>query len=141
MTDLDDVEAAIDRVESAIERVEKAVKDIVSWPNLVFWAFCVFAAFEWFGPAVHSKYRYEIQYGMGSSDVHINSKPHDCNFLAAPVGAKYCHYVVSVLEEEVRPSQQPGSFLVSQDGGKTWRPTELTAPYHGVWINWNKVDE
>ena len=141
MADLDDVEQAIDRVESAIARVEKAIKDIVSWPTNVFWAFCVFAAFAWFGSAIHSKRRYEIQYGVESSDVHIDSKPHDCDFFAAPIGEKFCHYETVVLEEAVRASQQPGTFVVSQDGGKTWNPTTLTTPYHGVWVRWNKVDD
>lgn len=141
MADLDDVEQAIDRVEGSIERVEESIKKIVSWPSNLAWVFCFLVAFDWFVSAVHSKRRYEIQYGVASSDVHIDSKPHDCEFLSAPIGAKYCSYEVIVLEEAVRPSQQPGTFVVSQDGGKTWNPTTLTTPYHGVWVRWNKVSE
>jgi hypothetical protein len=138
MATLDDVCSGLDSIETAIKRIENRA---TSW-----WPYAI-GAFMWLvvpgllSSAWHSDLRYKWQYGLNDADIHRGIHPHDCNFLAAPLGDKYCHYDITVLEEEVRQSQQPGSYLVSQDGGKTWRPTETTYAYHGIWINWNKVDD
>jgi hypothetical protein len=137
MATLDDVCSGLYSIERAIERIENRP----TWWPFVLGAFLWLAVPALLSSAWHSDLRYELQYGVRGVDIHRGSRPHDCNFLAAPIGEKYCHYETSVLEEEARRSQQPGSYVVSQDGGKTWRPTETTYPYHGLWINWNKVDE
>ena len=65
--------------------------------STVFYAICVAIALffvwdtVWFG---------RIWYGMAnhvvSRNVSLTPKPHDCEFLTAPIGEKHCHYEASV---------------------------------------------
>jgi len=56
--------------------------------------------------------------GVDSDKVMIEKRPHDCDFLAAPIGEKYCHYerVVSFVRWKI----DRGRPLVSYDDGQTW---------------------
>jgi hypothetical protein len=40
----------------------------------------------------HSRYRYAAEYGVAPYKVIVETEPHDCDFLGAPFGRKYCHY-------------------------------------------------
>jgi hypothetical protein len=146
--DTDDVCERLDNIENntggiceRLDRIESAVKSSKNWLSYGVGVFFVWALLAMVDDVIHSKWRYEIQCGVSSEHIHKSDRPHDCNFLHAPIGGKGCRYEITVTEEEVRKSQQPGRFVVSNDGGKTWAPTETATEYHDVWINWNKVDE
>ena len=85
------VEIAAGRVAMAVARVEAAVKDKLSTPQLV--GIRIVGAFLWSLPGTiwHAKWRYTADYGIPSSKIYVQNKPHDCTFLAAPLGEKYCH--------------------------------------------------
>ncbi len=98
--------------------------------------------------AWHSKWRYSIQYGVPDEKIHRADKPHDCAFLAAPLGEKYCHYKL-VLTTVRWATSITGNPIVSYDEGKTW---SIFAPEVGstvpkyptvedVDLGWEKVDE
>ena len=78
----------------------------------------------------------------------VQDIPHDCVFIAAPIGEKYCHY-----DREVQitrwATSQAGTPIVSYDDGKTWNQFEpganVTVPKYStveeVYITFNKVNE
>ena len=79
--------------------------------SFLFGIFLVSTLSDLVGAAWHSKWRYATEFSTSTSAVTIAAKPHDCAFLAAPVGEKYCHHnrVVST----VRWSTSAGNPIVS----------------------------
>jgi hypothetical protein len=75
----------------------------------LFAGFC-FLIFYWFAP---DRYWYAFRYATISSDVFISAKPHDCEFLTAPMGRKNCHYTKHV--EAVRWQPEPGHVYFQSD--------------------------
>lgn len=118
----DDIVDALQDVEQAVERVEQAVKNN-SMSALVtpfIWIFVtIWLILPLFEKAWHGKWRYALRYGVDASKVQINSRPHDCEFFAAPLGEKFCHYEqsASTLRWATSTIGQP---IVSFDEGKTW---------------------
>jgi hypothetical protein len=75
---------------SALQDVKAAVKDNGLdgvWPSIVTLAI-VWGLISIFGTAWHSKWRYALQYGIDTSQVLIEKKPHDCELLTSPLGEK-----------------------------------------------------
>ncbi len=140
---------AVERVEHAVGRLEYAIKD--KWSNLtgLVWVLLVILLWDVPGYMWHSKLRYELEYSLNADQVIAGKRPHDCAFLAAPLGEKYCHYdrEVSTLR---RGTSTTGNRLVSYDEGKTWTvvesdPSVINWPQYNtvaeVYINWKKVEE
>lgn len=50
----------------------------------LFWSF--------FSPESWYQFRYSQEYNTDSSKVHVEPKPHDCDFDKAPFGNKECHF-------------------------------------------------
>jgi hypothetical protein len=85
--------------------------------------------------------------GVDLDRVMVEKRPHDCGFLAAPLGAEYCEY-----EREVSTIQwatsQTGNPIISYDDGKTWTTftpgaTDMVPKVPTVQkllISWKKVD-
>jgi hypothetical protein len=149
---LENVESAVQSVDAAVGRVEDAVKSVRDRWSTAQWVLVFFAGlFFWSLPQDiwHAKWRYALTYGISSEKVIVSARDHDCDFLAAPLGEKYCHYErqVQTTRWATSPEGQP---IVSYDEGKTWAvgtpEAGVTAPkYHsivtGVYISWNKVSE
>ena len=93
--------------------------------------------------AWRSKTRYALQYGVPDKDVHYNRRPHDCDFLAAPVGDKNCHYDSNVQYHSVLVRDNGlGYSVVSYDDGKTWQPNDGSAiAERYVMISWTRIDD
>lgn len=114
-----------DRLEQAIRDVEAAVRQVKEvidskWSlNWVGWLLIIYVILEVPGWVWHSKYRYALVYGVSPQTVTVQDKPHDCEFLAAPLGGKYCHYEPFVSTVRWATSTQ-GNAIVSYDDGKTW---------------------
>lgn len=49
---------------------------------------------DWF-----TKWRYYLTSDIPAAHVFIDSQPHDCDFLTAPLGQKNCHYERVVQKE------------------------------------------
>jgi len=87
-------------------------------------------------------------YYLDSDKVMIGTQPHDCAFLAAPIGEKYCHYerVVSFVRWATSTQGPP---IVSYDDDQTWKEftPDANAKLPGistvveVQISWVKKDE
>jgi len=87
-----------DEICDKLNDVEQAVKANTSnrWWAL-FFIFCFF-----FSPITllwrlitlpfHSKAAYSVYYNIPTTSITIDEKPHDCSFLTAPVGEKWCHH-------------------------------------------------
>jgi hypothetical protein len=96
----------------------------------------------------HSKLAYELYYRVGSSQLAIDNKPHDCDFWKAPIGEKECHYKRVVSTVEIGKDPTDNKPVMSLDGGKTWSyftPDPGTVPQNltvtGVSVTWEKVEE
>jgi hypothetical protein len=140
---------ALRDVESAVSRVETAVGKRTSSAAWMLWA--ALGIFLWSLPGAiwHSKWRYALAYNIDSSKVVIDSAPHDCAFLAAPLGEKYCHYERIVSTISWGTSTSTGQPLESYDDGKTWsvftpKPTDRvpqSSTVEQVIVSWKKADD
>lgn len=113
-----DVVDAVERVENAVSRVEQAVKDKWSSALIIGWIILGVFLVDVPGSLWHSKFRYEVEYSVPADKVIVATHPHDCAFLAAPLGEKYCHYEreVSTLRWATSTTGIP---IASWDEGKT----------------------
>lgn len=135
---------ALQDVEGAVRRVEKAIKDKWGTPQWMLAALIGF--FLWSLPGViwHAKWRYALSYHVTSDKIIIADHPHDCAFLAAPLGEKYCHYEknVDTSTEKICPAGY--ALTPSQDScydgsypfgkGATVNPQEKIASLYISWI-------
>ena len=70
-----------------------------------------------------SRLRYALQYATDMSDVTVEKRPEDCDFLYAPIGKKGCAYEKVVSTVQVKYNNDMHQNAVSYDDGKTWIPT------------------
>jgi hypothetical protein len=111
-----------------------------------FWSglgFVAIGVWIWVGASnlVHSKFRYSIQYNVGSDQVTVDQKDHDCAFLTPPMGEKWCHHEpeVSTVQTAFNASGKP---IVSYDERKTWSFIDPNYPVKpSVHIAWRRVEE
>lgn len=105
--------------------------------------FAVMLCFGWWviDPTWDSKLRYSIQYGVPYASVTMLKKPHNCDFLTAPIGNKTCHYEAEVASVRVGMSTE-GKPILSHDEGKTWTLDEsVPRTKASAYVSWKKVDE
>jgi hypothetical protein len=98
--------------------------------------------------AWYSKWGYALYYEVSPARVWIDDKPHDCDFLRAPMGEKECRYkrVVSTVEWAKSQADTP---IASYDGGKSWSDFTADAGTSvpqfatvvSVNVSWQKVEE
>jgi hypothetical protein len=145
-SDLDDIEAAIS---NAADKIVTAINKRTDIPTFLGYVLVGWLLF-WQLPSLawHSKARYSFQYQTDFNRISISKMPHNCDFLAAPLGAKYCHYerTVSTVRWATSAAGEP---IVSYDEGKTWTvftPENPQAVPKGstiqsVVVSWVKKDE
>lgn len=146
--DSEDVVDALQNLESAVERVEKAIKGKSSTVSSLFFIFIIVVLFDYASDAWHSTWRYALTHGIDSDKVTVQPRPHDCNFLAAPLGEKYCHYerIVSTVRWATSTTGNP---IESYDEGKTWSPftpdANVKVPQYStieeVFVQWGKKED
>jgi hypothetical protein len=86
------------------------------------WLLIIVAVIVYFGGLFDSKWWwYSFDRSISKEKITIESKPHDCEFLTAPVGRKNCHYrkVIQTVEWSKSKSGEP---IISFDAGKSWAP-------------------
>jgi len=138
----------LSNIETSLKKVEVVVANTRSHFASIWWL--VFLALGWFilKDIWYSKWRYGLAYSVDGSKVSIQPHPHDCNFLAAPLGAKYCDYERKVIAVQWWNSSTKGP-MASLDGGKTWTqftpdPSDVL-PVHAqvvmVNVTWEKIAE
>jgi hypothetical protein len=82
--------------------------------------FLIIFAFLLWNWATNCKLRYAWQYGIDSSQITVEAKPTDCDFMHSPLGDKDCHYTkeVSIIKRGMdTKSSRP---IISFDNGKSW---------------------
>ena len=85
----------------------------------LFIIFCAIGVLIWFAWLGDSKLRYEIQYD--DAEVTVDDKPHDCEFLTAPMGRKNCSYRKEVSVALLSKNVATGEPIISYDEGETWQ--------------------
>jgi hypothetical protein len=98
-------------------------------------------AVTWLCP--DSEWAYRLRYSLDSdfngATFEVRSIPHDCEFLTAPIGGKYCHYNKRAVITRIRTNES-GRRFYSLDDGKTWAEAAPdTTPT--VFISWDKVND
>jgi len=146
--EMSDLEDAIGRVEDAVIGVQRAINDKMTSATFVCYVLIGMFLFALPGKFWHSKWRYAWTYELSNDRILISDEPHDCAFLAAPLGDKYCHYErkVSTLR---RATSTTGNPIQSSDDGKTWtafepEPNERVPKYSTVeyvFVIWEKKDD
>ncbi len=143
----DSLDDAADRIESALDRVETAIKE--KWSDFQWIIIIIVGIWLWSVPGDmwHSKWRYTWAYDIPETAVYVQKEPHDCSFLAAPIGEKYCHYDRTVSFTRWATSQA-NTPIVSYDDGKTWSDLEpggkqmpKVSTVEEVVINWEKKED
>jgi hypothetical protein len=145
---LSDVVAALSEVESAVKGVRRAIESKSSfWSGLVF-LFIAVIVWGWVSDLWNSKWRYATAYSVSTGDVYIPKRPHDCEFMTAPVGEKHCSYkrTVSTIRWATSTANAP---IMSTDEGKTWETfipdSGVQVPQHStvkeVYVNWEKEED
>jgi hypothetical protein len=106
---------------------------------------------------------YAWQYNVPSSKVLIPTKPKDCDFISAPLGAKNCHYEPKIwvwnsdavlidgdgiTKVKFSTDTKTDKPIMSTDDGKTWQwyladklPDTNPAKPASANVTWYKVTE
>jgi hypothetical protein len=71
--------------------------------------------------------KYALRYSVARENVTIGKKPHDCDWSAAPIGNKNCHYD-KVVNSVRTGNDRTGRKVVSYDEGKTWDVESVPPP-------------
>jgi hypothetical protein len=136
-TDLSDVIAAVDSV-------REAVRSQHTWVSSAFWIWIAWSVFSFLQTSVwESKSRYAMYYGVPNEHVTLLKKPHDCDFLKAPIGSKECHFDKNVEVTQIGKDTKTGRPVVSHDSGKTWDwdDSTETRSVPSVWVSYTKVED
>ncbi len=111
--------------------------------GVVFVIGVLFVLFSHVWPLVfpESRWAYALAYDTDEKHVRIEPKPHDCDFLHAPLGDKHCHYEKAILVSRYGKDVRTGQPMVSYDGGKTWivLPTDQKPGPIEVYVTWNRL--
>lgn len=94
----------------------------------------------WLFPEAEWVIRFENAFDsdLKGVDVIASKRPHDCEFLTAPVGSKHCHYERVI--ERFRVRRNGSAYVKSYDDGKTWLPAE-PADKGFVALGWIRVND
>lgn len=82
----------------------------------------------------HSEFRYVVQYQTSFDMVEVDKKPHDCDFLSAPLGRKHCRYKARVSVAHHGVDKDVPREVISFDRGKTWHWND-GGPKRGVSVH------
>jgi len=134
----DELREIIDEHKELISRSAPA-----QWVLTIIGIWIILAGASW---AWHSKLRYFVWYGSDWDAVTVDKKPHDCDWLTAPLGDKNCHYdaQVQVQQTTISVDKNSGRRIVSYDDGKTWNFDDDANPAKAgktVNVGWQRVDE
>jgi hypothetical protein len=128
---------------SLAERAEHIARRSLHYVGLAIgWIFllaCAWGVFIWLLPP--SRLKYSSLYSVPYANVTVPDKPHDCEFMTAPIGNKNCSYKAEVIAIRTETSTT-GKPIVSFDGGKTWNwdAGEFKAT-PSVQVSWQKIDD
>jgi len=134
MTDLDDVIAAINGLKRTVENRPKTAHTVAAGIGGVLLYMFISSLV---GGMWNSRFIFSLRYNVPSEQVTIDEKPHDCDFLHAPLGDKGCSYVrdVTVIKTGTNAA---GEHFVTYDEGKTWSPDPQQQAKSGVMVWWKK---
>jgi hypothetical protein len=86
----------LDDIHSTLEEIRDALGNVKSNAGEWVWVFVfIFALASWEGSKLDrwtDRAWYSMYYSADWSNVNINKRPPDCDFLHAPLGSKGCHY-------------------------------------------------
>ena len=119
-TDLDDIHSELVSLRASVEASSESRKFVIVWWLLLLFGWTLAGGI--FSDVWHSKTRYVIQYGVNYNQITMQSRPHDCSFLHAPLGDKGCHYEINVTETQ---GQKDGTTDMEKQ----------------VYIYWERVEE
>ena len=153
--DMQAVEEAIERVETAVQEAAKSINHSIRENSLAsllkpfYWGVVIVVLISSVpGEVWHSKWRYALQYSVDVPRVNVQSEPHDCEFLKAPLGNKYCHFERAV--STIRWARSTDGLPISSlDEGKTWSTftpdNGVTVPEYStveeVRVSWEKKED
>ncbi len=119
----------------------KAVLKAAVWIVAIILLFFLFSQVS---PLVfpESPWAYALAYDTDESRVSVEPKPHNCDFLYAPIGDKGCHYERVVSVTRYGSDVRTGQPIVSYDGGKTWAalPKNQRPRLTEVSVSWHRIE-
>jgi hypothetical protein len=92
------------------------------WGYIILFGIGAFVIGWWFDAEWFLRLSYAGQYKVQAEQVTVAKKPHDCDFMQAPMGSKNCHY---------KPVATP--FMPSEPGSPL--------KYNHVDVDWEKVQD
>lgn len=133
MADLDDIHSTREDIRDAIPRLK------FNMSNWVWFFFGFFLLAGWAGSKLDrftDRVWYAMYYNANWSDVNINKRPLDCDFIHAPLGSKGCHYEKEKVvfgNEERRKSMQEATTQEER--------TEIANRPNTVVVYWQKKED
>jgi hypothetical protein len=85
--------------------------------------------FVWLAHVSDWQWLYALQYDVESAHVTIDNKPHDCEWGAAPIGEKNCHYERVIHYDDGKAYPRPDGYGA----------VPAVAPF--VHVSWSKVND
>jgi|SRR5215831_5370906 len=85
-----------------------------------------------------TRWRYGLEKGLEDANYDFSKRPHDCEFLTAPLGDKHCHYDRHV--QTIRIRETSSGRWGSVDEGKSWSRAE-SSDKPLVYVSWTRVEE
>jgi len=100
------------------------------------------AAFAW-------RIKYALRYEVNLDNVTFERKPFDCDWDAAPIGSKHCHYERIDVAMNSKGEIVDGSHVtlnaeksrISLDDGHTWYDAPADLGVRKVRVGWNRVEK
>jgi hypothetical protein len=98
---------------------------------------------------------YAVRYHVNPSNVQVDNRPKDCDYMHAPMGRKECHYEVTatafnaagqVIHDRAKYIRNAnGKAIISYDDGKTWvwdYGNEISdRRIKSVFVTWSKATD
>jgi hypothetical protein len=102
--------------------------------------FAVPLLLAWIAPEAEWSYRWQNALDSELTDavVTVAHRPHDCEFMTAPLGDKHCHYERHV--DTIRVHDSGSGPEVSYDNGHSWSRTPSPMK-PAILVSWTKVED
>jgi hypothetical protein len=89
----------------------------------------------------YSRLGYAWAYDIPYNNVNFAKRPHDCDFMTAPLGEKHCHYSSTIVASYKVDKSSTGTKICSNDLGKTWTSDCWPGQTDYLTIEWNRVED
>jgi hypothetical protein len=129
----------LEGIHSTLEEIHSTLKSRTDWSLLFLVLFVIFLLESWPGSKL-DRWTDRVWYWRNSNadwtNITVNKRPHDCDFLHTPLGSKDCHYRKhsDVFGDEQRRALIQRATTPEEAREYSQRPDTVT-------VYWERVEE